>query len=848
MLSLTPQSKKIAIFLFIGLTSVIAARVSAEDAVVIDTGDASSEVSIANDINTNVTDTGSGTPPETASSSTSDTGSEGQAAPNAAIGTGTDKNPTENGDTGTTNGNADRETGITTIMGANDAVAANTVAAAADTGSNTLADAGLAVIETGNAAALANVVNVLNATIIDSDGLLLFLNRLGASSGHIDLRKLGLFATTTENDGAICGSCVAANRDFASAASNTAALINDIAVNASTGANVIRRTRDGAIETGDAYAAANVVNAVNTTITDSEYLLLTFNNFGDWRGDIVFPGKKFFESWRGRNPAISGKTDIGNTNDASITNNLQTEAASGGNAAGADRRADVKTGDSRASASVLSAVNQNFTGGNTLNLLVRVSGKWAGQVFSAPPGIKWKTTDAGVQLVFDNAAEEGGARDALLGVARDIALSATNTADIANRIRVTALTGDNRISDAGDATINTGNAYAAANVMNLVNTNIIGQNWIWALLNIFGNWQGNIAFGRPNLWLGTRVEANGAPPLGPNKTVTYHYTIFNAGDADATKVALENRFNPRHIAFESDDRSTWDHNGRVVWRIGTIPAGEAMDVAYQGIVQTALPEGLTAIDATAAVVGLETDDDDSDNTDSVTIAARGMARNTGYGGYSLTLTPDPKLEIIIMHHATTSLYAPIGVDYSIVIHNNGSGSAYNAVLTGTISDESGQIVETKEWPLGEIFAGEEIMVDYTALFNKKTRPGVYANAARLTAISGHPSVNPFYGYFADATDATTTIVIAKSLPLPRVAAPQKPAEPETGPTAPATPLTAPNELIPAQSKPTPPETPNRHASPRPLAVDELLSARGIAADLARAAREIRDLVTTFASF
>ena len=53
---------------------------------------------------------------------------------------------------------------------------------------------------------------------------------------------------------------------------------------------------DAGVTTGNAYAAANVLNLVNTNIVNSSYLLLSFNNFGDLSQDITLPSDGFFSA------------------------------------------------------------------------------------------------------------------------------------------------------------------------------------------------------------------------------------------------------------------------------------------------------------------------------------------------------------------------------------------------------------------------------------------------------------------------------------------------------------------------------------------------------------------------
>ena len=58
---------------------------------------------------------------------------------------------------------------------------------------------------------------------------------------------------------------------------------------------------------------------------------------------------------------------------------------------------------------------------------------------------------------------------------------------VINNLKINADSGNNNILNTEIANIDTGSSLAAANVINIANTNIIGRNWILAIINIFGN-------------------------------------------------------------------------------------------------------------------------------------------------------------------------------------------------------------------------------------------------------------------------------------------------------------------------------------------------------------------------
>ena len=320
----------------------------------------------------------------------------------------------------------------------------------------------------------------------------------------------------------------------------------------------------------------------------------------------------------------------------------------------------------------------------------------------------------------------------------DTAIRSGNAARIQNRISVVALTGENEASgNGGAAAIATGDASAAANVVNVVNTNIIGRNWLLAVVNILGNWNGNLSFGRPDLWVGARAETEGT--LGPGGRVTYRFTVMNNGDADATGVTLENEFDSDHLAFADVSDAAVNEGTRTRWNLGAIAPGGAVEVACAATVSGDVDYGTTPITNTVAVVSNEPDENENDNTEvlSVTVyrAPPETPRSTGGG-------PTPSLSPHILMEKTASstgpFTAPAVVEYRIVIKNDGFGPAYDTVLTDTLRDETGKVLKRQSWDLGEIAAGEEITVSYTMAFSTHTASGVYTNTAELSGYKKFP--------------------------------------------------------------------------------------------------------------
>jgi len=640
----------------------------------------------------------------------------------------------------------------------NEGVVENEATTTAATGENNASSTSETEITTGDAYASANVVSVVNLNLVESNGFLYLLNNFLQSLGHIDLRLFTPSETPPDNP---CGTPTC--DDLASTLSveteNDALISNVVIVRSSTGSNSATGS-DALINTGNAYAGANVVNIANTNIINSNYLLFAFNNFGGWDGDLIFPNSDFFSSFF--TPSfLGGGTNVSNTNSANIENEVGTSAETGENGAEGDGSL-IETGNAVAGSNVTNVVNTNLFNSPTFFVVFRIFGNWNGSVFNAPEGISWAETPFGIELFSDDEAGPADA-EAMAGepafatgfgeaTGGGIDVETNNTANIRNNVKVFALTGGNRVTSTdGGASIDTGNAYAGANVLNVVNSNIVSSNWIIALINIFGDWSGNVSFGQPDLWVATQVEA--PETLSPGSKPIFHTTVANRGDASASNVRFNGNFDSEFISFQDQDSGE-----AYSWDVGTLASGEIKEFSYSARVSDGLPYGDTLVDHAFEISANETDGNPADNFDTVSLLAHRSRPFRGRISYeSVTKSSTyPSLHITKTNSATsTNITASSSVDYTIVVRNEG-GSAFEGILYDVLKDENGKIITKNDWELGEIFPNEEITITYTAIFNASTTAGVYTNTAWVEALGGDYSQDPDL-----STDASSGVVSSR---------------------------------------------------------------------------------------
>jgi len=328
---------------------------------------------------------------------------------------------------------------------------------------------------------------------------------------------------------------VSTTNDSKTIQDNVAAVDNDLVLTTNTGNNSASKNvgGDNLIITGDANTSATVVTAVNTNIDG--VAVSEFNIVDDHVGDIVldfpsgcvsgcanFGNSSAVNSGNGDSSQnTAGINSLTNdatfqTNTADIENNLYLAANSGDNTASRNTGGDssITTGDANVVANVLTLANNNLAG-NVIYSVVNVFGDLVGDIIMPEEYFNG--------LVAANSGNGTGSTNlANASSETNNLINQNNTADIQNNLNFIANTGDNDVSrnTNGDNSVTTGDASVTAQVLNVVNTNIVGGDWWIVLVNEAGNWIGKI--------LGATEGSNYA---GSND---FRFTVDEAGQIIAT--------------------------------------------------------------------------------------------------------------------------------------------------------------------------------------------------------------------------------------------------------------------------------------------------------------------------
>lgn len=377
----------------------------------------------------------------------------------------------------------------TTVVIQNDLVMENQGAATSTTGLNAAVDPDGVSITTGNSDAFGYLISLFNVVVTNSTGSILFLKNPLGEALDFTQRIMDIFNSLGGGNGdcTLLG-CSISDAVFNLITDSTAEVSNELIVRSDTGANAATSTAGVAsIDTGNANAFGSIVNFGNLQIVDSRYMIILMSNVGDLSGNIVLPEAEFFRQLS-TGAKFGPKSSFNATNGADVTNDGTANAATGDNAATAsstEEIASISTGNATANSEAINFVNQL---GSPICFIVNVGGNWRGDVVRLPEGFSREKTSYG-ELICG-----AGLNDDRPGARSNFHATTTNYAKVLNKAIVDATTGANAAVGAA-ANITTGDADAFVQILNVLNQSIVGQDWIFALFTVSGDWSGNMVFG-----------------------------------------------------------------------------------------------------------------------------------------------------------------------------------------------------------------------------------------------------------------------------------------------------------------------------------------------------------------
>lgn len=268
---------------------------------------------------------------------------------------------------------------------------------------------------------------------------------------------------------------------------------NNLTLGANSGNATVSGNTSGAdATTGNAQAVANLINILNSAVTDGHAFIGNININGNLDGDILLP-PGFLEQMianSGPSSNVSTSQTVNNNltanldNTQAINNTTNLNAASGSADVSNNTSAGTaKTGTTDTNLTILNLTGQQVIGKDTILVFINVLGKWVGALMNAPGG-------------SNSAAYCGGNCTINSLVNNNATVNETSHNTINNNLNLNALSGNANVTgntQAGNAT--SGNASASANILNINGSQLSSLDWLGILfINVNGFWNGSFGF------------------------------------------------------------------------------------------------------------------------------------------------------------------------------------------------------------------------------------------------------------------------------------------------------------------------------------------------------------------
>lgn len=354
---------------------------------------------------------------------------------------------------------------------------------------------------TGNALAMANVINMLQsqAGILQGNNLATFVaNVNGDVTGDIMINPNNIGPKSNVNGTNKLDTDVTINEKA------NGEITNNIDLAAETGdATVSGNTKGGNATTGNADAVANIMNLINSIVSAGQSFMGVVNVNGNLNGDILLPQDMLNSLIASSGPSTTiDVSNLGNTditanlnNNYAINNNVNANSASGdAKVSGNTTGGSATTGSATNKLTVLNLTGREVVGSNCLLVFVNVLGNWVGMIMDAPAG--------------STSAALGGnvTKNNLINTTANINSDVNQT--INNNLNLNSQSGDAKVKDnttGGNAT--SGNATTSANIANINGSNLNLTDWLGILfINVFGTWNGSFGV---NTSAGDKTPAGG---------------------------------------------------------------------------------------------------------------------------------------------------------------------------------------------------------------------------------------------------------------------------------------------------------------------------------------------------
>ena len=437
---------------------------------------------------------------------------------------------------------SDEVSQTTTVVNDNVAAVENNLEVSSTSGKNELSkNEGDATLTTGEVDIIVNLLNILNLNITGSDFTHLIVNIFGNLTGEFDLDDISEKYLGLDEDDLVA---IAKNSNTGDDSQNTAlakseekldvqnqnnaALVNNVQVEGVSGQNDLSENEGNVnVLTGRIKILTSILNFINANFSGTDWYFAMINIFGTLEGDILLPDPNSYLTAEdgsvtatnkntgddSQNQALAEKTEnvnVKNDNSAQVENKVNAVGDSGTNQAYANEdETTMETGKVDVTAQLMNWLNYNIFGDRWVMVVVNVFGHWLGKIVAFPGKGDINAPESGTLVAVANGQNGGGpevlaenestgenSQNSAAGTSEsDLSVSNENKAYVENNVDVTGVSGQNTTNENEDPVgVSTGWIDLDVNLFNIVNFNVAGRQWMLLIVNVFGDFLGNIIF------------------------------------------------------------------------------------------------------------------------------------------------------------------------------------------------------------------------------------------------------------------------------------------------------------------------------------------------------------------
>lgn len=434
----------------------------------------------------------------------------------------------------------------------------NTVTISANTGENKASSSAKTEVTTAPAQAKIQTTTLINTTVIGTRTMAAPIALAEPASGTVSLvhSPMQPLSSLAIPDSSLSNSnhSVPVETPAPKTVSSSATLTNDLTVTAKTGDN--QASGEAAlVKTGDAKASAQLTNVLNTTLVGDCGYFGIINVFAEHTGDLLLPNQEEYLHCQSSSPELPTTATV--TNQATLDTIASASAVTGENTT--TGKTVVQTGNAVTNTQEIDHVNTTFMGNDWW--LVRITNLqyWQGMLLGASDA---QLLQDGSTLYIGNHLPIGSNAAATAG-----AVKITNTAEVTNTITAKADTGSNTLS-ADTSQLQTGTALANIQLINYLNTTVIGSRWLWADVNLLAPYSGQIVLAKPDLSV-TSLTPIIQSQVGQRRVVGF--SVQNLGQSSAQNLSFTVHL-PKDIHALLSEPTTSISGSDIHWQLSSLSA------------------------------------------------------------------------------------------------------------------------------------------------------------------------------------------------------------------------------------------------------------------------------------